>query len=203
MPIRLFVLASLYGSFIPPRPPNPPAASRQDLWEMKWATIAKSDWGRRGIRMIRPMWDTFRPTQSLWDGSDPATGYDLVSDAPPPRVSLRWADGTPSGLRYPQYLRCCSGDDGRPHRPVVRPGRRARTRQRFRPPDAQLDHGSGHTQHDPRKQHPSPGPAGREGIEGPDVRCDPAARDDTRLQQCHGPNHDGPCPANAVPTTMT
>jgi M6 family metalloprotease-like protein len=87
-----------YGSFIPPTPPNPPASSRQDLWQAKWATIAKNDWGRRGIRMIRPVWDTFRPAQSLWDGSDPATGYDLLPDAPPPRASLRWADGTPSGF---------------------------------------------------------------------------------------------------------
>ena len=89
---------TLYGSFIPPRPPNPPATSRQDLWEQKWALIAKNDWGRRGIRMIRPVWDTFRAAQSLWDGSDPATGYDLLPDAPPPHASLRWADGTPSGF---------------------------------------------------------------------------------------------------------
>jgi hypothetical protein len=89
---------ALYGSFIPPRPPNPPAASRQDLWEQKWALVAKNDWGRRGIRMIRPVWDTFRPSQSLWDGSDPVTGYDLLPDAAPPKASLRWADGTPSGF---------------------------------------------------------------------------------------------------------
>jgi hypothetical protein len=34
----------------------------------------------------------------LWDGSDAATGYDLLPDAAPPRASLRWADGTPSGF---------------------------------------------------------------------------------------------------------
>jgi hypothetical protein len=79
-------------------PPNAPAASRQDLWAQKWALIALNDWGRRGIRMIRPVWDTFRANQSLWDGSDPATGYDLLPDAPPPNASLRWADGTPSGF---------------------------------------------------------------------------------------------------------
>jgi hypothetical protein len=50
------------------------------------------------MRMIRPVWDTLRPTQSLWDGSDPATGYDLLPDAPQPKASLRWADGTPSGF---------------------------------------------------------------------------------------------------------
>jgi len=48
--------------------------------------------------MMRPVWDTFRASQSLWDGSDPATGYDLLPDAPPPHASLRWADGTPSGF---------------------------------------------------------------------------------------------------------
>jgi len=48
--------------------------------------------------MIRPVWDTFRADQSLWDGSDPATGYDLLPDAAPPLASLRWADGSPSGF---------------------------------------------------------------------------------------------------------
>jgi hypothetical protein len=37
---------ALDGSFIPPRPPNPPASSRQHLWGQKWALIAKNDWGR-------------------------------------------------------------------------------------------------------------------------------------------------------------
>jgi len=88
----------VYGTHIPPQPPNAPLASRQDLWADKWATVSLSDWGRRGIRMIRPVWDTLRPSTSLWDGSDPATGYDLLSDAAPPLASLRWADGTPSGF---------------------------------------------------------------------------------------------------------
>jgi M6 family metalloprotease-like protein len=87
-----------YGTTIPPVPPNAPASSRQDLWAQKWALIAANDWGRRGIRMIRPVWDTFRADQSLWDGSDPATGYDLLPDAAPPLASLRWADGSPSGF---------------------------------------------------------------------------------------------------------
>ena len=88
----------LYGTFIPPRPPDAPAASHQELWEDKWATVSLADWGRRGIRMIRPIWNTFNATKSLWDGSDPETGYDLLSDAPLPKASLRWADGTPSGF---------------------------------------------------------------------------------------------------------
>lgn len=88
----------LYGAFIPPRPPNAPASSRQDLWEQKWALVSLADWGRRGIRMIRPIWNTLRADASLWDGSDPLTGYDLLSDAAPPHASLRWADGTASGF---------------------------------------------------------------------------------------------------------
>jgi hypothetical protein len=87
-----------YAKYIPPVPFNAPAASRQDLWAKKWSLIAAGDWGRRGIRMIRPVWDTHRGNQSLWDGSDPATGYDLLPDAAAPHASLRWADGTPSGF---------------------------------------------------------------------------------------------------------
>jgi M6 family metalloprotease-like protein len=89
---------AIYAAHIPPVPHNAPPGSRQDLWAQKWALIANNDWGRRGIRMIRPVWDTLRRQQSLWDGADPATGYDLEPDAAPPRASLRWADGTPSGF---------------------------------------------------------------------------------------------------------
>ena len=90
--------ASIYTAHIPPVPPNPPASSHQERWAEKWGLIANNDWGRRGIRMIRPVWDTLRPSQSLWDGADPATGYDLLPDAAPPHASLRWADGSPSGF---------------------------------------------------------------------------------------------------------
>lgn len=89
---------ALYGTLIPPLPPNAPPSSRQDLWADKWATIAPDDWGRRSVRMIRPLWNTLNDTQALWDGADPATGYDLLPDAAPPLASLRWADGTPSGF---------------------------------------------------------------------------------------------------------
>ncbi|MBN2357320.1 T9SS type A sorting domain-containing protein [candidate division KSB1 bacterium] len=55
-----------------------------------WATIGPDDWGRRVIRMIRPVYGPpFDNTKALWDGSDPVTGYD---------VALDWHDGTPSGF---------------------------------------------------------------------------------------------------------
>jgi M6 family metalloprotease-like protein len=86
---------AIYGSQIPPTPPG----SNQGLWEEKWQTISPHDWGRRAISMIKPVWNTFTNTQALWDGFDPATGYDLVSNnADPQKASLLWADGTPSGF---------------------------------------------------------------------------------------------------------
>jgi len=65
-----------------------------------WATIGANDWGRRVIRMIRPVsGPPFDNSKALWDGSDPATGYDLLSeDADPNHATLKWADGTPSGF---------------------------------------------------------------------------------------------------------
>ncbi len=89
---------SIYRSRIPPKPPNAPASSRQDLWEAKWKQIDRNDWGRLAIRMIRPVWNTSDDSRALWDGSDPTTGYNLLPDGTPPRASLRWADGTPSGF---------------------------------------------------------------------------------------------------------
>lgn len=55
-------------------------------------------WARRGIRMIRPIYGP--PINwNLWDGSNPQTGYDLLSlDTDPNHVTLKWADGTPSGF---------------------------------------------------------------------------------------------------------
>ena len=65
-----------------------------------WATIAANDWGRRAIRMIRPVYGPpFDDRKALWDGADPLTGYDLLSsDSNPAHVQLRWGDGTPSGF---------------------------------------------------------------------------------------------------------
>ncbi|MBC8180597.1 T9SS type A sorting domain-containing protein [candidate division KSB1 bacterium] len=55
-----------------------------------WATIGANDWGRRVIRMIRPLYGPpFDNSKALWDGSDPATGYD---------VELSWHDGTPANI---------------------------------------------------------------------------------------------------------
>jgi M6 family metalloprotease-like protein len=65
-----------------------------------WATVAANDWGRRAIRMIRPVYGPpFDNKKALWDGADPLTGYDLLSSDPnPAHVQLRWSDGSPSGF---------------------------------------------------------------------------------------------------------
>ncbi len=75
--------------------PAPSGVSATD-----WSTIAANDWGRRAIRMIRPIYGPpFDNKKALWDGADPQTGYDLLSsDSNPAHVQLRWADGTPSGF---------------------------------------------------------------------------------------------------------
>lgn len=58
-----------------------------------------NEWNRRGVRLIRPV---FGPPQNndnvaLWDGNQPATGYDLLSDDPNPQHSeLRWVGGISS-----------------------------------------------------------------------------------------------------------
>ncbi len=55
-----------------------------------WSKIGANDWGRRVIRMIRPVYGPpFNNSKALWDGSDPETGYDL---------NLNWSDGSPSGF---------------------------------------------------------------------------------------------------------
>lgn len=62
-----------------------PAGVSQSDWD-KYG----GQWPRQGIRLIRPV--ISQPSDdsvALWDGSDPATGYDKV---------LRWADGTLSGF---------------------------------------------------------------------------------------------------------
>jgi M6 family metalloprotease-like protein len=64
------------------------------LWnDSKW-----SSWTRRGIRMIRPIYGP--PSNwSLWDGSNPQTGYNLLSvDPNPNHANLKWVDNTPSGF---------------------------------------------------------------------------------------------------------
>jgi M6 family metalloprotease-like protein len=65
-----------------------------------WATIGAGDWGRRAIRMIRPVYGPpFDNRTALWDGSDPVTGYDLLSnDANPNHATLKWHNGIPTGF---------------------------------------------------------------------------------------------------------
>jgi hypothetical protein len=65
-----------------------------------WATLGPGQWGRKAIRMIRPIeTPPFNNARALWDGSDPLTGYDLLSEDPvTSHATLRWGDGTPSGF---------------------------------------------------------------------------------------------------------
>jgi M6 family metalloprotease-like protein len=81
---------AVYGAL-----PAPTGVSATD-----WATVPAGDWGRRVIRMIRPVYGPpFDNSKALWDGADPQTGYDLLSSDPnPAHVQLRWSDGTPSGF---------------------------------------------------------------------------------------------------------
>jgi M6 family metalloprotease-like protein len=74
--------------------PPPPTVSSAD-----WAETA-GQLGVRAIRMVRPvLTKPLDDSRALWDGSDPVTGYDLVSQDPDPlHPSLRWADRAPSGF---------------------------------------------------------------------------------------------------------
>src|SRR5436305_13011480 len=81
---------AVYGNL--PPPPGVSAA--------QWAEVAPNEWGRRGVRMLRPVpGPGIDDTRALYDGADPQTGYDLLSvDPNPAHTVLRWADGTPSGF---------------------------------------------------------------------------------------------------------
>ena len=81
---------AVYGAL----PPPPGVTAEQ------WAKVETGDWGRRGIRLLRPAIGLpVNDRRALWDGSDPANGYDLLSEDPnPSHTTLRWADGTPSGF---------------------------------------------------------------------------------------------------------
>ena len=76
----------------------------RDVPRKDWDNPDYKGWSRQGIRMIRPLRAApFAATLPLWDGSAPATGYDLLSIDPlPAHASLRWADGTPSGFAVRQ-----------------------------------------------------------------------------------------------------
>lgn len=65
-----------------------------------WAALGSGGWGRKAIQMVRPILTRpFDNARALWDGTDPATGYDLVSNDPDPlRSSLKWGNVTPSGF---------------------------------------------------------------------------------------------------------
>jgi M6 family metalloprotease-like protein len=65
-----------------------------------WSMLGPGQWGRKAIRMIRPIeTPPFNNARALWDGSDPLTGYDLLSEDPvAAHATLKWGDGTPSGF---------------------------------------------------------------------------------------------------------
>ncbi|MEO8628795.1 MAG: PASTA domain-containing protein [Betaproteobacteria bacterium] len=77
------------------------AAPPPNVSAQQWATLGSGPnaWARKAIRMIRPIQTPpFDNSRALWDGSDSATGYDLLSADPNPvHATLRWADGTESG----------------------------------------------------------------------------------------------------------
>jgi M6 family metalloprotease-like protein len=78
---------TVYGSL--PVPPSVDSAL--------WNDSAWTGWARRGIRMIRPIYGPPFNT-ALWDQSNAQTGYDLLSvDGNASHVTLRWANGSPSG----------------------------------------------------------------------------------------------------------
>jgi M6 family metalloprotease-like protein len=81
---------AVYGTVAPPPFVNP----------ADWAMVSPGAWGRRAIRMIRPvLTPPFDDSRALWDGAQPGVDYDLLSSDPDPNHAvLRWADGSPSGF---------------------------------------------------------------------------------------------------------
>ncbi|WP_421799257.1 hypothetical protein [Haliscomenobacter sp.] len=59
-----------------------------------WVKMEYNNWGRRSIRMIRPIYGP--PIHwELWDGTNKTTGYDISPlNNTPGQVNLQWADGT-------------------------------------------------------------------------------------------------------------
>lgn len=60
------------------------------------------DFGRTGIQLIQPVFTGGGPVSfstALWDGADNRTGYDILATSRDPnKVTLKWADGTPTGI---------------------------------------------------------------------------------------------------------
>jgi len=68
-----------------------------------WNALVPGNETRLAIRMVRPIL-TFDDDQAFWDGSDPATGYDLLSvDNDPNHNELLWGDETPSGFNLKNF----------------------------------------------------------------------------------------------------
>ena len=75
--------------------PAPPGLTPE-----QWSLVSTADWGRRAIRLLRPVIvPPFSDAMALRDGADPVTSFDVLSNDPNPQhSSLKWADGTPSGF---------------------------------------------------------------------------------------------------------
>ncbi len=70
----------------------PPPTVDMDKWNM----LGSDNWGRKAIRMIRPVLQPpFNDARALWDASE---GDLLSSVTDLSQPALRWADGTPSGF---------------------------------------------------------------------------------------------------------
>ncbi len=83
----------LFNTALPPKNVN--AAN--------WNALVPGNETRLAIRMVRPIL-TFDDDQAFWDGSDPATGYDLLSvDNDPNHNELLWGDETPSGFNLKNF----------------------------------------------------------------------------------------------------
>ena len=71
------------------------------VWHITEDPSLSRDWSRSAINFLRPfiLQNSYNDLRSLWDSSDPSTGYDLVSnDTNINHPSLKWRDGSETGF---------------------------------------------------------------------------------------------------------